>query len=100
MNFTKVSGPVRDMLGIQVDFSAEGASDTRLLNPDAGWNEEERKLLQSTIAARQPFLDFLFTRVNADGSQQTFRVSGEPIFNRSSRFIGYRGIGIEQTVKK
>ncbi|MBS1235470.1 MAG: histidine kinase, partial [Proteobacteria bacterium] len=55
--------------------------------------------LQAKIAARQPFLDFSYSRVNADGSQQTFRVSGEPMFNRSSRFIGYRGIGVELTTK-
>ena len=100
MNFIKVSGPVLEMLGIRVDSFAEDAGNTQLPNSMAGWNEDERKLLQATIAARQPFLDFLFTRVNADGSQQTFRVSGEPMFNRFSRFIGYRGIGIEQTAKK
>ena len=47
------------------------------------------------IAARQPFLDFVFSRVNADGSLQKFRVSGEPMFSQSCRFIGYRGIGVE-----
>jgi hypothetical protein len=56
--------------------------------------------LQATIAARQPFLDFVFSRVNADGSQQQFRVSGEPMFTQSCRFIGYRGIGVEITTKK
>ncbi len=34
-------------------------------------------------------------RVNADGSQPTFQVSGEPMFNQACRFIGYRGIGQE-----
>ena len=57
------------------------------------------QLLQATIAARQPFLDFVFSRVNADGSQQKFQVSGEPMFNQSCRFIGYRGIGVELTAK-
>ena len=60
-----------------------------------GWNEAEREALRAKIAARQPFLDFVFSRVNADGSQQKFRVSGEPMFNQSCRFIGYRGIGVE-----
>jgi len=36
-----------------------------------------------------------FNRVKPDGSQQYFRASGEPIFDRSARFIGYRGIGVE-----
>jgi PAS domain S-box-containing protein len=90
-NFTKVSGPVLEMLGLRVPTLAGDASDVHV----AGWNEAERAVLQATIAARQPFLDFAFSRVNADGSKQTFHVSGEPMFNRSSRFIGYRGIGVE-----
>jgi PAS domain S-box-containing protein len=92
-SFTKVSGPVLEMLGIRVDgLKANGA-------PVAGWNQAEREHLQATIAARQPFLDFVFSRVNPDGSQQKYRVSGEPMFNESSRFIGYRGIGVELDVK-
>jgi len=89
--FTKVSGPVLEMLGIRVDSLAGTRSDAGL----SGWNEAEREELQAMIAARQPFLDFAFSRVNADGSRQTFQVSGEPMFSQSCRFIGYRGIGIE-----
>jgi PAS domain S-box-containing protein len=94
--FSKVSGPVLEMLGIRVDALAGDASGVEV----AGWNEAEQEHLQATIAARQPFLDFVFSRVNADGSQQQFRVSGEPMFNRSCRFIGYRGVGVELTTKK
>jgi len=94
-NFTKVSGPVLEMLGIRVGALAGEPGGIQV----AGWNEAERKILQAKIAARQPFLDFSFSRVNADGTQQTFRVSGEPMFNRSSRFIGYRGIGVELATK-
>ncbi len=92
-NFTKVSGPVLEMLGIRV-ASFAGESGNREMT---GWNEAERETLQAKIAARQPFLDFVFSRVNADGSQQRFQVSGEPMFNESCRFIGYRGIGVELT---
>ena len=94
--FTKVSGPVLEMLGIQVPPLV--GETHRVQAP--GWNEAERESLQSIIAARQPFLDFAFSRVNVDGSRQQFRVSGEPMFNRSSRFIGYRGIGVEMSAKK
>ena len=62
---------------------------------DDGWNEAERAVLQAKIADRQPFLDFVFSRVNTDGSHQKYRVSGEPMFNQACRFIGYRGIGVE-----
>ncbi len=93
--FSKVSGPVLEMLGIRVNGLAGDAGG----GPVAGWNEAERQLLQGRIAARQPFLDFAFNRVNTDGSQQRFRVSGEPMFNQACRFIGYRGIGVEVTAR-
>ncbi len=90
-NFTKVSGPVLEMLGIRVDTLSGARNGVHV----AGWNEAEREVLLANIAARRPFLDFVFNRVNADGSPQQFRVSGEPMFNQSCGFIGYRGIGVE-----
>lgn len=89
--FIKVSGPVLEMLGIQVD----SLTDTSSTSQPYGWNKDERAILQAKIAARQPFLDFSFSRINNDGVQQTFRVSGQPMFNQTSCFIGYRGIGVE-----
>jgi len=90
-SFTKVSGPVLEMLGMQVD-NFEGISK---LDASDGWDVADRESLRATIAAREPFLDFIFHRVHADGAQQQFRVSGEPMFNRRGRFMGYRGIGVE-----
>ena len=95
-NFTRVSGPVLEMLGIQVG-TLTGRPGT--IQAD-GWNEAERKMLQEAIAARQPFLDFVFSRVNRDGSKQMFQVSGEPMFNQLCRFVGYRGVGVEITGRK
>jgi PAS domain S-box-containing protein len=89
--FTKVSGPVLEMLGIRVDGLADEGGD----NFVDGWNVAERSLLQGAIAAREPFLDFVFTRRNADGTEQRFQVSGEPMFGRACQFVGYRGIGLE-----
>ena len=93
-HFTQVSGPALEMIGIGMpaflgDANGGGAA--------TGWNETERALLQAKIVAREPFVDFAFSRVNADGSRQQFRVSGEPMFNESCRFTGYRGIGVEVT---
>jgi len=94
-NFTKVSGPVLEMLGLQVDAFVDGAE-----VPVVGWNQAERAELQAAIAERRPFLDFVFSRVNADGSEQKFQVSGEPMFGPACRFLGYRGIGLEITRRK
>ncbi len=93
-DFTKVSGPVLEMLGIQVGPLQGAASEAGEVRA-GGWNEEERAALQASVAAREPFLDLVLSRRNPNGSQQKFQVSGEPMFNKSLRFIGYRGIGIE-----
>ena len=91
--FIKLSGPVLEMLGIRVDGLDAAAQ-------DAGWDEPKRIALRAAIAAREPFLDFVFSRINADGSQQRFQVSGEPMFGPAFRFLGYRGIGLEITDRK
>ncbi len=98
-NFTKVSGPVLEMLGIQVGPLQGDASEVRDVRSE-GWNQTERAALQAAIASREPFLDLIFSRSNPNGTQQKFQVSGEPMFNKSLRFIGYRGIGIELTARE
>ncbi len=118
-SFTKVSGPVLEMLGMGAQPAAEGCVNTALTGAAAQtadaasdleegpagaqltqWNEAQRQELQAKINTRQPFLDYVFSQAKADGSQRQFRVSGEPMFNRSSRFIGYRGIGVEIIAEK
>jgi CheY-like chemotaxis protein len=91
-SYTRVCGPVLEMLGLRVPALDGGGG-----VPVEGWNEAERSALQAKIAARQPFIDFAFSRLNPDGSRQTYCVSGEPIFGPGMRFIGYRGIGLEVT---
>ena len=95
LRFTRVSGPVLEMLGIQSDALAGETKKAQ----GAGWNEAERAILKAKMAARQPFLDFVYSRANPDGSHQYFQVSGEPMFDLSGRFTGYRGIGMDVTAR-
>ena len=89
--FTHMSGPLEELLGTGVaSFMGAAGEDA-----PTGWDPAEREALHAKIAARQPFLDFAFGRTAADGLHRQFRVSGEPMFNLSGRFIGYRGIGVE-----
>jgi PAS domain S-box-containing protein len=93
-NFTKVYGQVLEMLGIRVGDDTLGKT-----RDDQGaiWNEAERAILEGNIAARRPFLDFVYSRTKPDGSRQYLMVSGEPMFDPSGRFTGYRGIGKDVT---
>ncbi len=92
-NFTKVYGPVQEMLGIPFGSVFCDAKDAQA----ASWDESEQAVLTANIAARRPFLDLVCSRVNAEGGHQFFQVSGEPMFDRVGRFAGFRGVGRDVT---
>jgi PAS domain S-box-containing protein len=92
-HFTKVYGPVLEMLGIPVDTLLGEIKEAQV----ARWNEDERAALEANMAARRPFLDYVYSRIDADGAHQYFQVSGEPMFDASGRFTGYRGVGRDVT---
>jgi PAS domain S-box-containing protein len=87
---TQFSGPVGEMLGIGSNATAEELA-------AGGWNIEERAALDAMIANRQPFLDFTYSRILPNGRVQYLQVSGEPMFDATSAFAGYRGIGLDVT---
>lgn len=91
--FTKVFGPVLDLLGIRVGPLTGGPA----TDADEGWDPAEREALHRKIAERRPFLDFVFHRTGSDGIRRQFRVSGQPMFDSACRYVGYRGIGVEVT---
>jgi CheY-like chemotaxis protein len=87
---TESSGPVMELLGIAQDDGSTAA------HPGIdNWDASERQTLKDNITARRPFLDFVMHRRGPDGSQQQFKISGQPMFDRHCRFIGYRGLGVE-----
>jgi PAS domain S-box-containing protein len=96
-HFTKIYGPVKEMLGIEVDDLLGDALGDKAAVDNSRWNAAEREALDANLAARKPFLDFVYTRTKPDGSNQYLMVSGEPMFDSSGRFIGYRGIGKDVT---
>jgi len=91
--FTKIYGMVHEMLGIQVD----GAMVKTKEDQEVRWIESEREMLEFKLAARQPFLDFVYSRISPNGVRQYLMVSGEPIFDATGRFTGYRGVGKDVT---
>jgi CheY-like chemotaxis protein len=91
-NFIKVGGPILEMLGNAVNDLADNEGGAM-----GGWDEAARVELKSRIAARKPFLDFVLGRFNSDGSLQRYQISGQPMFDCSCGYIGYRGIGVELT---
>jgi PAS domain S-box-containing protein len=101
--FTKVAGPALEMLGLPEPGQPGLPSGDPLADAENGggagphWNVEDRAQLEEKLASRRPFLDFVYRRVNADGSEQFLQTSGEPKFDETGRFRGYRGIGMDVT---
>jgi diguanylate cyclase (GGDEF)-like protein/PAS domain S-box-containing protein len=58
------------------------------------WAEHRRQL-----EAHQPFRDFLRVRRGADGRLRYALTSGEPIFDATGEFRGYRGVGRDVTAQ-
>jgi hypothetical protein len=59
------------------------------LEPDAeAWRKH-----RETLDAHLPFRDFELARPAPDGGKRYVSVSGLPVFDKSGRFTGYRGVG-------
>jgi signal transduction histidine kinase len=66
------------------------------LSPDeAGW-QAHRALLDAHL----PFRDFELSRVGLDGTERHISISGDPVFDKSGAFKGYRGVGTDITARK
>jgi CheY-like chemotaxis protein len=96
-DITRESGPVLEMLGLRAGSADGEAAQESAAGDGGGWDEAERASLRAAVLAHQPFIDLPFSRSRADGSQQQFRVSGEPIFSPACNVVGFRGIGVETT---
>ena len=95
LRFTEVSrgfyqlAQPRDFLG-KARWEIEGS-----LPPVEGW-EAQRRVLDR----HEPFRDFEYRRILADGAIHHFSFSGEPMFDDQQRFKGYRGVGRDITARR
>jgi diguanylate cyclase (GGDEF)-like protein/PAS domain S-box-containing protein len=62
---------------------------------DEQWAEHRRALL-----AHEPFRNFEYSWVSPAGRRIEVSVSGDPVFDATGRFTGYRGIGRDITQRK
>jgi diguanylate cyclase (GGDEF)-like protein/PAS domain S-box-containing protein len=55
---------------------------------------------RAILDARQPFVDLELCRLDEPGKKFWVGISGEPVFDQSGAFKGYRGVGKDITVRK
>ena len=66
------------------------------LSPDeAGWRAH-----RAVLDAHLPFRNFELSRLGVDGAERHISISGDPVFNASGAFQGYRGVGTDVTERK
>jgi diguanylate cyclase (GGDEF)-like protein/PAS domain S-box-containing protein len=65
-----------------------------------GVSEAEWQRHRALLDAHKPFYDFEYLRPSRDAQFRWVSVSGEPMFDRSGQFRGYRGIGKDITERK
>lgn len=66
------------------------------LSPD----EADWRAHRAMRDAHQPFRNFELSRSGADGTERYMSISGDPMFDASGAFKGYRGVGTDITTRK
>jgi len=70
--------------------------DVPYLSPDeAGWQAH-----RAVLDAHFPFRNFELSRAYADGTEHFESIGGNPVFDASGAFKGYRGVGSDITERK
>jgi len=66
------------------------------VSPDeAGWQAH-----RAALDAHRPFRDFEFSRLGPKGAERFVSISGDPVFDESGAFKGYRGVGADITARR
>jgi diguanylate cyclase (GGDEF)-like protein/PAS domain S-box-containing protein len=73
---------------------------TRFETDNIWESEEQKRKHREDLDARRPFRDLRLARYDEDGELHHLSISGDPVFDSSGRFVGYRGIGRDITAEK
>lgn len=95
--FTYLSNEVGALAGYSAESSI-GKTRWELPNVEpisSTWTEHRR-----LIDSRQTFRDFEYRRIDAFGQARYILVSGEPVFEKSGRFVGYQGVARNVTERR
>jgi PAS domain S-box-containing protein len=94
LRFTYVSPSNEGISGITAaDHIGIRRTETRKL----GVSEAQWQAHLDTLARREPFKDFRFQRDDPQGRRRHLAISGKPMFGVDGAFIGYRGVGKDET---
>jgi signal transduction histidine kinase len=64
---------------------------------DPAMDQHRWDVHMADLAARRPFRDFRWERIQIDGKRRYMSTSGDPIFDEEGTFLGYHGTGRDVT---
>jgi PAS domain S-box-containing protein len=86
-NYEAATGiPIADIVGKRL-----------LENPNASMDPTVGKRVLTAIKGRQPYRDFVYSYILADGKKRWVSLNGIPIFAEDGSYQGYRGVGTDIT---
>jgi len=92
LRFTYLSDRIEEVSGVTADQFI-GRTRQEVMGDSAGPQAVEHI---EALEKRQPFRDFVY-HVDTTGGRRYFKISGRPVFDADSRFLGYRGAGTDIT---
>lgn len=95
--FTFISSGFKDITGLE---PASLLGQQRQSNSRFRHTPEQWQYYQNCINKRAAFYDFEWEIEQEDGSILYGFSSGEPVWNNAGEFVGYRGVGKDNTAKK
>jgi diguanylate cyclase (GGDEF)-like protein/PAS domain S-box-containing protein len=97
LRFVAVTGDFAEKSGIAVERIL-GKTRREFVSGLAD-NESGREHI-AAVEAREPFKNLEYRALDDNGDERWFCVSGQPIFDDTGRFTGYRGTGSDITARK
>ncbi len=98
LRFTFFSDRRRELISLPAD---ENIGKTRWELADADPDEDVKwGAHRATMEAHEPFRDFEFDHLAADGRRLHMNVGGKPVFDQAGNFTGYRGTATDITARK
>ena len=97
LRFTYLSDRIHEVSGVKPEtFIGRSRLEFLVRTDDPAALEAHQRDLQ----ARRAFRNFVYSQDIGDGRLRWVQTSGKPIFDRSGRFMGYRGTGTDITAAR
>ena len=98
LKYSYISGDIQDLCGLKPsDLLGRSPQYLHRRNSklDVDW-----ELLQQLTQLREPIKNFTFSLQDEENKVRIFKINGNPLFDRDSRFLGYRGVKQEITAER